>query len=50
MRFLLVGALAAGVVGSLAMAQPIQHWTALNRITLSATGDLALGGGRLSFG
>ena len=50
MRLLLVGALASVLVESLALAQPVQHWTALNRITLSATGDLTLGGGRLSFG
>lgn len=49
MRFLLIGALASSVVGSLATVKPIQHWTALNRITLSATGDLTLRGGRLSF-
>jgi hypothetical protein len=50
MRFILAGALATIVLVSPALAQPRQHWSAVNRITLSATGDLTLDGGRLIFG
>ena len=49
MRVFFMGVLAAGIVIGSATAQSVQHWAAINRITMGATGDLTLRGDTLSF-
>jgi hypothetical protein len=49
MRIVFIGTLATGIVIGSTIAQPVQHWVAVNRITMGATGDLTLHGDRLSF-
>ena len=50
MRAIVAGFLVSSIMAGAAWAQPARHWVAVNRITMEATGDLTLKGGRLSFG